>query len=428
MRLFYYLIISLLLTSAHLSAQDHKYPKDDFFNRNIELPVDYDNPRMGTFYLYYELASNFDFNKPTLFFFQDAQQEYGVPGKVDVLAQEQHLFEDYNVLRYEHRGRKYSHIELKNDDGTVNWEKAYRVLSSKQVVEDIERIREDLFKDRPNTKILIYGRSGGGYLAQEYLAKYSQHVEKAFIGAAANPVIRRQLGYIESKYFYNTLAAIDTTLHQKLQVILDRNIVPEYQLLWMLNRIPYRSQNPGDELSNLINELYEGKSDLYEEYLQKQMFDFAALQIPEEKMNGWQIGLRLRQVEFGSENLFAPKYEYIDPLSTCLLKLSEPFLKLIKEQKVDLPVDISLDALMEVETEVFYLAGKNDHVVPYQIGIELGNYFKNYELFIADDNHNMTIYDECYPLLRSAFFQYGIHSKELEKARNSLKCNEWKPE
>ena len=158
------------------------------------------------------------------------------------------------------------------------------------------------------------------------------------------------------------------------------------------------------------------------------MFDFAALQIPEEKMNGWQIGLRLRQVEFGSENLFAPKYEYIDPLSTCLLKLSEPFLKLIKEQKVDLPVDISLDALMEVETEVFYLAGKNDHVVPYQIGIELGNYFKIYELFIADDNHNMTIYDECYPLLRSAFFQYGIHSKELEKARNSLKCNEWKPE
>jgi hypothetical protein len=196
----------------------------------------------------------------------------------------------------------------------------------------------------------------------------------------------------------------------------------------MLNRIPYKSQNPGDELTDLINELYEGKSDLYEEYLQKKMFDFAALQIPEEKMDGWQIGLRLRQVEFGPENLIGTKYEYIDPLNTCLLKLSESFIKIIREQKVDLPPDISMDALKEVETEVFYLAGKNDHVVPYQIGIELGNYFKNYELFIADDNHNMTMHSECYPLLRSKFFQYGLHSRELENARNSLKCNEWKPE
>jgi pimeloyl-ACP methyl ester carboxylesterase len=98
---------------------------------------------------------------------------------------------------------------LKNPDGSVNWEKAYKVLSSDLIVEDIERIRRDLFKDTPETKILLYGRSGGGFLIQRYLAKYSRFARRAFIRAAPNSVIMKQLGYPQFKYFYNILTETD---------------------------------------------------------------------------------------------------------------------------------------------------------------------------------------------------------------------------
>ena len=425
--LFLYSIV-LLFAIMQLSAQNLKYPVEDSNNRNIELLIDYTNPQEGTFFQYYEITSNFDFNRPTIFFFQDGQQEYGVPGGVDDLAKSYHFFDDFNVLRYQHRGRKYSYIDLKNSDGTVNWERAYRVLSSNQVIEDIEKIRKHLFSKKPDTKILIYGRSGGGYLVQQYLAKYSQHVHRAFIGAAPNPIILKQLGYPESKYFYNTLNNIDTTLYAKIKQVLKKNIVPDYQLLWILKGIPYASKDPREELKSLIDELYEGKKNLYESYLQRKGFDFSKKIVAEKDMNGWDIGHSLRPLEVGVEYMLDPDPEFIDPFYVSLKKISEPYLRLIKEKKVKAPTFPPLEKFKDVKTEIFYLAGKHDHVSDYRIGIKLGEYFMNYTLFIADDNHSMTIYKECYPLLRNTFFKYGIGSKELQDVRNSINCKEWKQE
>jgi hypothetical protein len=78
-----------------------------------------------------------------------------------------------------------------------------------------------------------------------------------------------------------------------------------------------------------------------------------------------------------------------------------------------------------VETEVFYLAGRHDHVSDYRIGVELARYFPNYQLFIADDNHTMSIHAECYPQLRNAFLDCGLDSPELEQALQSDDCLEW---
>jgi pimeloyl-ACP methyl ester carboxylesterase len=427
MRLYHFIIVVLIFLTAPLYSQVCKYPQEDFYNRNIQLPIDYENPAAGTFSLYYQLTSNFDFNRPTIIFFYDGQQEYGRPGKVDDLAKEYDFFEFFNVVRYQYRGRKYSYIELKNSDGTVNWEKAYRVMSSEQAVEDIERIRQDLFKDRPDTKVFVYGRSGGGYLIQRYLAKYSKNVKRAFIESAPHPIIMKQLGNPESKYLYNLLMKTNPALNDKLNTVLGRKIVPDLNLLWILKGIPYKSKNPKGELAKLINELYQGKKSLYEQYLRRQGFDFSKALVPEKKMSAWEIGGVLVPVEFILEYKSGPEPNYVDPLYACLGKASEPYIRLIEEKKVEAPVPVPLEKFKEVETEVFWLTGKNDHVSPYQVGIELGNYFKNYELFIADDNHNLTIHKGCYLLLRNAFFQYGIGSKKLQEVRNCVKCKEWTP-
>jgi len=426
MRSFILILLILTLLLPQLYAQDHKYPVEDFYNRSIELPVDYENPEAGTFLQYYQLTSNFDFNRPTIFFFQDIAQQYGMPGEIDKLAKEYNFFDDFNVVYYQIRGRQYSFIELKNPDGSVNWEKAYKLLSSDQVIEDIERIRRDLFKEKPETKILLYGRSGGGFLIQRYLAKYSNFVQRAFIRAAPNSVIIKQLGYPESKYFYNTLNGIDSTLYTKLKIILKEEVVSRDQLLWILRSIPYASKNPGEELTNLINDLYDGKKDIYQQYLGKKGFDFSKWEKSEKDLSLRDIGMYFCPLEVSADFMLNPDPEYIDPFYEIMKRFSEPYLKLIREGKVKSPTFPPLETFKKVETEVFYLAGRYDHVSDYHIGIELGKYFKNYELFIADDNHTMSIHKECYPLLRNTFFKYGTGSKELQNVRDNLVCNEWK--
>jgi pimeloyl-ACP methyl ester carboxylesterase len=420
------MVILTILTP--LFAQEFRYPVKDFYNRTIELPIDYQNPDAGTFYQYYQLASNFDFARPTLFFFQDIAQQYGMPGGVDGLAKEYDFFDHFNVVYYQVRGRQYSHIELKNPDGSVNWEKACGVLSSDRIIEDIERIRRDLFKDDPETKILLYGRSGGGFLIQRYLAKYSRFARRAFIRAAPNSIIMKQLGYPESRYFHGILTETDTTLYGKLKIVLKNDLVPDYQLFWILKTIPYASENPGAELSVLINDLAGGKKDVYRQYLAKNGFDFSKLIRDEKDMSPREIGMAFCPIEVSADYMLDPDPEYIDPFYACMKKLCEPYLRLIQKGKVSIPAFPPLETFKKVKTEVFYLAGRQDHVSDYHIGIELGKYFRNYELFIADDNHTMSIHKDCYALLQNTFFTHGIGSKELRNARTSAVCREWKQE
>ena len=128
------------------------------------------------------------------------------------------------------------------------------------------------------------------------------------------------------------------------------------------------------------------------------------------------------------EDLLKRRFNYIDPIYYCYRDLSAPVFRLIEEKKILPPTYPSPDTFKEIETEVFYLAGRNDHMSPYQIGIELGKYIKNYELFIADDNHMMMKHKDCYPLLRNAFFKYGLGSDELQEIKKCSKCREWKPQ
>ena len=424
-----FLIYTFVLTCAVLAiAGEHDYPEQDFYHRSIELPLDHTQPDAGTFTLLYELSSNFDFNRPTLIFFQDAQQQYGTPGEVDKLAQEYDFFKDFNLVRYQHRGREYSYIDLKNSDGTVDWIRAYRLMSADQVVEDIERVRQDLFRDRPDAKILIYGRSGGACLALRYLAKYSDHVQRAFVRAAPHPIIMHQLGYPESQYFYQTLAEVDSTLYPKLLEVLDKKTVPGYRLFWILKAIPYASKDPGKDLGDLINALYNGDTALYEAYLGRNNFDIEDKMIPEQKMGAWEIGGALRPVEISAEYMLDPAPEFIDPFYGCLKKLCEPYLDLIATGKVEKPAFPPLEKFESINTEVFYLAGRHDHVSDYRIGIELGKVIPHYTLFIADDNHTMSMHADCCPLLRNTFFLYGPDSDELRAAKSSVSCKEWRSE
>ena len=421
------LILITILTNAVIFPQQ-QYPIQDFYHRNITIPIDYENKNEGTFSLYYELSSNFKFEQPTIIFITDGQQSYGEAGKVDDLAKSYQFDSTFNLVFIENRGRKYSFIDVQNADGTVNWEKVYRLFSSEQMVEDIECVRRDLFKDHPESKLFLFARSGGGYITQEYLAKYGKHIQRAYLQCAPNPIIMKQLGFLESKSFLNTLNAADTSLHKKLKVVIKKNIVPELHLLWMLFRIQYAFEKPDSVYIRIINDLSNNNTESYEEYLKKG-FDYSKVkgaQTYMAKQMGY--GMFMSAIQCDGYYLLGSPPDYIDPVYTCLRDLSAPIIELIDQKKVLPPEPAPLEKFRDLETEVFFQAGLHDHITPYQVGVELDKYFKHYELFIAEDNHMMMRYKDCYPKMRNVFFKYGIGSKELKDARASANCGEWKPQ
>ncbi len=424
------LVIFLAILAGRAAlAQSHRYPVEDFHHRSITLPVDHLSGSEETFTLYYELSGNFTFDQPTIIFVTDGQQSYGEAGKVDELARRMQFDSTLNLVFIENRGRRYSFIDASNADGSSDWEKVYRLFSAEQMVEDIECVRKDLFKDHPGSQLFLFARSGGGYIAQEYLAKYGLHVQRAYLQCAPNPTIMKQLGNPESRSFINTVRAADPALPGMLEAVLKKRTVPELHLLWLLYRIQFAVQKPEPVFLRIINDLAHDSLGSYNEYLRKGGFDYT-------KAKGTQTSLAkqmgpamfMSPIQCDGEYMLGDPPDYIDPVYTCLGDLCAPIIQLVREKKVPPPEPPVLEEFGRLATEVFYQAGYTDHITPYEVGLELGKYFRHYELFIADDNHMMMKHEACYPPMRNAFFKHGIGSTELQEARASANCGEWKPE
>lgn len=417
-------VVVLLVVGTGLGAQDYPYIPADFHHRYVDIPLDHRDPGLGTFTLYYELSSNFDFGQPTVFYIVDSQQyAHGA----DMMANRYEFDKSLNLVLIEYRGRKHSPIEMTRADGSVDWEKAYRLLASHQAVEDIEAVRRHLFSEDPDTKILLFGRSGGAYLIHEYLSKYPTNAARAFTRAAPNPIVMHRQGNPESRYFAESLAATDPSLPGKLDVVLEQELVPTLDLLWLLLQLPYRDPNAPEIQARIISELHDQTRVTYDEHREKPGYDISALQSREflEQMGA---GMFLRPLECDGPYLLGPTPDYVDPVYTTMRFLSAPYVTLIEERAVPEIEYPALESFKVVQAEVFYLSGKDDHMSPWSIAVELDEWFPNYRYFISDDTHTMSERPECYPPLRNAFFLHGMGSAELEAALKSAACVEWRPQ
>jgi len=327
----------------------------------------------------------------------------------------------------EYRGRTYSHIDFEKEDGSVDWERAYHLMASHPSVEDIDAVRRDLFRDHPDTKIHLYGRSGGAYLIHEYLAKHSEHAARAFTRAAPNPLVMHQLGNPESKAFMAGLEAVDPRLPGKLNTVLERETVSSRQLLWLLLQLPYGDPNASDLQAQIISELYEGNATTYESYRAEPRLNLTS-ELISQLVGYMGPGSLLRPLECDGPYILGPEPDYVDPVYPSFRYISEPFISLIEEGGLPEPDYPPLESYKSVETEVFYLAGRRDHMSPWPIAVELDKWFPNYSYFIADDTHTMSEHPECYPILRNSFFLFGTDSAEFAESRRSPHCLEWDPD
>ena len=225
-------------------------PDEDYYHRFIDVPISYNQPNKGTFKLYYELCSDFDKNKPTVLIPTDGQRSLSQVGWADKYKKLFNL--NYNTVTYEYRGMYCSKIDAISGEIT-NWIEAYKILNSDNVVEDIERIRQDLLRDE---KINILGGSGTAMIGLKYVAKYPEKVNRAFLMS----FFKDAKGSSESGVLFFNNFLKENNLNETYNKAITNEKIELKQLLFLIQRLLYSDK---EEVKQLIVELSENKINRY---------------------------------------------------------------------------------------------------------------------------------------------------------------------
>lgn len=415
------IVIVLGLSATCHAAQTLARPAA--LGRILRVPLDHKRPELGQAPLYYEFGAPYDRTKPIVFIIADAQQYYVRRGSVAALQNA--LFgDDFNVVGIVGRGSTQEFIKaVVASGGQPDWIRAWRIFNSEQWIDDIDAVRRSIlgYKGR----ILLYGRSGGGFLIHQYLAKYGAHVQRAFTSSALNPFIVNELG-LSTDHFWEEIGAYDRSLQPMLRKVLDEHSRERPTIIRTLQR-----QNffvPLDRLpamrAELIRALASGDTRRYEEARKEYQVDLTqkGLNTPEG------ISVRVRIYEFfqpsGARALLNRDAIYPDLENQ--YKIAEPLLRLNDAGKIAAPT-FDFTRLHKLDTEVFILAGRWDHTTDYRSSIALSFNYPRRQLFIANDNHVFSTLNEkgLVNRLVQSFLLFGLDSERFQRSLNAAEPQRW---
>lgn len=416
------MIVIVLGLSATYHA-DETLAQPMALGRTIRVPLDHKRPELGEAPLYYEFGAPYDRRKPVVFIVADAQQYYVRHGSVAALQKA--LFgDDFNVVGIVGRGSTQEFIKATvAADGQPDWLRAWRIFNSEQWIDDIDAVRRSILGDKG--KILLYGRSGGGFLVHQYLAKYGAHAQRAFTSSALNPFIVNELG-LSTDHFWEEIGAYDRSLQPMLRKVLDERPQERQTIIKTLQR-----QNffvPLERLpsarAELIRALASGDTRRYEEAQKEYQVDLTqkTLTSPEG------ISVRVRIYEFfqpsGARVLLNRDAIYPDLENQ--YNIAEPLLKLNDAGKIAAPT-LDFTKLHKLDTEVFILAGRWDHTTDYRSSIALSFNYPRRQLFIANDNHVFSTLNEkgLVNRLVQSFLLFGLDSEQFRRSLNAAEPQRW---
>ena len=374
------------------------------------VPLDHANPAAGRAELYYEFGGAVDREKPFVFVIADGQQFYVRKGAAAGLQKD--LFGDaVNVVAIVGRGATDAFIQRALDaDGRPDWKKAWQLFNSSQWIEDIEAVRREVVGK--NGTISLYGRSGGAYLAHQYLQRHGEHVARAFTTSPVQPCLNRQLA-ISIDDFWNELAPDTRTT---LTRVLAKRPRDRQSILVALQRqhffIP--ADRLAEERAALIRALDAGDEERFaaakKEY---QVDEIAELNAKPEGM-----AQRIRALEF-----FYPTGEFskvggeaVYPLLESQYTLLQPLLALVRDGAIPAP-RCEQTSSHRVPAEILVVAARYDDAVDYRTSIALAASYPNAALFIADDNHVFTRMNEAGAMqqLQRTFLREGLRGAQFSE-------------
>jgi pimeloyl-ACP methyl ester carboxylesterase len=412
--------IAFHVYNAHAQSSHDVVTKEGVL-RPVQVPFDRQNAALGTFQLYYELGRAYDSSKPTVFVIADGQQYYVRKGAIAPLQDE--LFGDgLNVVGIIGRGSNETvRAKVRTGDQT-DWLLAYKLLRSEQWVDDIEAVREAVVGR--NGQISLYGRSGGGLLVDQYLAKYPQHVRTVFSQAAVNRFIDAEFG-LNSDKFWDEIGKNDPSLRKELLAAISAHPDERARIFLLLQRQNFFVS--ADQLPQSRAALIHTISVWDIEKLHSLVKQYQVDAILEQLRGSDNPAGNVRLFEFfaplsnSQERLATNSQSRVDPDYEVLRFFATPLLELLADRKIPVPT-MDLRALNKVNASVYLLAGYFDHTADYRSQIALASHFPVHRLLLLADNHDFLALSKTglYPQLIQAALLHGSNSQEVQRVEAQL--------
>ena len=390
--------------------------------RTIQVPLSRDRA-LGERSLYFEFGAPYDNRKPVILVIADGQQFY--VRKDSVKALQEKLFGDaFNVVGIVTRGSTPEFIQATlGPKGQPDWLKAWQIFNSDQWIDDIETVRKAIVGEHGS--VFLYGRSGGAYLVHQYLAKYGEHVLRAFTQSAVNPFIVHDLG-IGLDRFWSELGMQDSKLQSLLLNALAQHPDERIKILMTLQRQHFyvSADKINAARTDLIQALAKGEMSTYETARKEYEVDDVVKM--SESSDIIPQNIRVLELIYPSGAFQSLDDGALYPLIETQHYFLEPLLSLLNAGQIQLP-RFDDSAAHKSQTEVFILAGRWDEAVDYRTSIAFAYGYPKHQLFIADDNHVFSKLSETRVdrQLVQSFFKGGLGSPEFQKEISNAKQYRW---
>jgi pimeloyl-ACP methyl ester carboxylesterase len=390
------------------------YPEmpPDEYHHYLQIPIDHQDPSLGNFTDFYFLNPEFRVGDNVVFWLCDNQQE-----AVGLINSSREFDANLGGLSYVLIGNRGVNPtlfpEVFNKDGSVNYALAMKLYGSNEQIDDIEAVRLDMQKNGllpQNNEIMVYGRSGGGVLVQQYLDKYGDHVSRALIEASGGPDLARVHNTTFTKNTYESNSSVASSYFALTQKG-DATASLAFMLFMIgqegdtdLQEIIVNSRTNIFALENKFTYLKNWLTPSYNFPLIHLLFD-----APRE------LEVKVRMYELAGEDI--DNYHPASAQEVCLAYnwmrvILADFMKAYDEGKIPL-MQFALNRSC-YRGEVMVWSGTTDQDFSTQMGHWISDSYPHSRLAIFDDGHHFEKYQDFYREFRRAFFTDGLDSSEVQ--------------
>lgn len=382
-----------------LNGSYPEMPADEL-HHYLNLPIDYAAPGAGSYRGFYILSQNFNPKGPVVFILTDGQMELVSPGMNSAFFDEQLPGLSYVVIG--HRGHSPAEFPEVFPNGKLDIARAMRFYGSWQRVEDIERVRRDMAARKllpSDGQIMIFGASGAGVLAQQYLARYGDHVGRALLISTG----ASDLAHVHGWPYGRALSDIDPAAAQAFAKNVSSNQKAHPGLAYMMFQLG-REGNGG---ISKARQLAQGGVVTYAWYAMHPNLNWplarTILGLPAA------TAAKVRMYELLGSDLqkLVPQDQEV-PLYVWSKELLGDFIRAAPA----LP-QMNLDR-SAYKGEVLVISGKDDVVFSPAIGQAIADAYPKGSFLLVRGGHRLELDRHYQQEVRKAFLRYGLKSTAAE--------------